>query len=460
MTTGCCGICNRLTAGRPSGQYSGRRPRPDHPPRPSRTAMPKLSNNGPLAAELKTILLGAFDRQELADLLSDKLSIRLDEEVIKDSEPGQEVTMAVIRYVDRRDRLDDLLEAATAAPKTAGRGQSAARLPSAAAAGDVGEAVRSLADRLHTDPDLKTQAVQFRAHFRTARDEMTLLDRYKKLHDCLHLLDLRLPAARRAVEALPRDRTAAIELRAYLTEFQEAARAARGYATQVVTAAGEPAWIDDLDRAVTDARAALAAGRTAGLADAVAALERVPLAAADVNRALTQAARRVRLDRLADALGTLVRRVDGPGVPADDRALVDKLRAGQAGLETLGPRLTDMTNTHDDWQRVDKALAAAEAAADLLPGAGPNQRVPRWPRVKELLTKLCTRTSGEDEADNPVVLAGQWEAATDPVAAENLFIMVRATARSRFVRVDRELLELCAELSRTTEPLDAILEVM
>src|SRR5262249_62269154 len=147
-------------------------------------------------------------------------------------------------------------------------------------------------------------------------------------------------------------------------------------------------------------------------------------------------------------------------VPADDRVLVAKRRAGQAGLEPLGPRLTEMTNTHDDWQRVDKALAAAEAAADLLPGARPDQRVPRWPRVKELLTKLCSRSAGEDEADNPAVLAGQWEAATDAVAAENLFIMVRATARSRFVRVDRQLLELCSELSRTIEPLDAILEVM
>jgi hypothetical protein len=119
-----------------------------------------------------------------------------------------------------------------------------------------------------------------------------------------------------------------------------------------------------------------------------------------------------------------------------------------------------MTNIHDDWQRVDKALALAESAADLLPGAGPDQRVPRWPRVKELLVKLCPRSAGEDETDNPAVLAGQWEAATDPVAAENLFITLRATARSRFVRVDRQLLELCSELSRTIEPLDAILEVM
>src|SRR5262249_61705446 len=127
--------------------YSDRKPRPDVPPRPiCRTAMPKLSNNGPLAAELKTILLGAFDRQELADLLSDKLSIRLDEEVIKDSEPGQEVTMAVIRYVDRRDRLDDLLEAATAArPKNAEPRQLPARLPSAPAAGGVGQAGRARA---------------------------------------------------------------------------------------------------------------------------------------------------------------------------------------------------------------------------------------------------------------------------------------------------------------------------
>src|SRR5262249_62071244 len=95
--------------------YSDRKPRPDVPPRPiCRTAMPKLSNNGPLAAELKTILLGAFDRQELAHLLSDKLSIRLDEEEIKDSEPGQEVTMALIREVDGRGRLDDRLQRATA----------------------------------------------------------------------------------------------------------------------------------------------------------------------------------------------------------------------------------------------------------------------------------------------------------------------------------------------------------
>ncbi|HKB03085.1 MAG TPA: effector-associated domain EAD1-containing protein [Gemmataceae bacterium] len=419
--------------------------------------MPELRDNGPLAAELKRILLAAFDRQELADLLSEKLNIRLDEEVIQESEPGQEVTMAAIRYVDRRDRLDDLLSAAMAArPMNSELRQFATRR----GAGRVRDAVRSLADRLRADPNLKAGAVQFRTHFATARDEMFLLDRYKVLHDCLHKVQLRVQAIGRVAAAFPADAGAATELAAYLDEFRDAAHEARQYATEVLTSADELVWIDEFDRALTDAQKALDDADPKRLAEAVEALQRVPLAAVEVNRNLIGAARRVRLDRLGEALDSLIKAVDGPGVPDADRKLVEKLRAGLDGVRALAPQLAGLIDTHASWQRVDTALAAAETAADAEYGAGPERRVPRWPQVKDLLKRLCPVPPADVDRSNPAVLTELWEKAPTPVASENQFIALRAAALRRFVIVDKQLLKLCEQLTNTIQPLTDLLEVL
>jgi Effector-associated domain 1 len=415
--------------------------------------MPML--NGSQIGEVVDILSELFAPDELRQVLRVRLNLDIRVAFTSESDPGRKAAFEVVEGLDRDDRIPELLDAVQAErPRSERLKRFIAAVRSSVDAGHAAEAVASLAGRLRADPRLRGDAVQFRANFRATRDEIGLLGRYKQLHDCLHLVQLRQWAVTRAAGAFPTDPSAAFELGRYVGELREAARAAREQAAGLPTAAEELDWVDEFDQALDAARDAVRDRSHERLSDAVERLERLQQAAVGVNRSLIEAARRLRLDRLDEALGSLLGDAAAPA--PDDQTLFRTLQAGRDGLRALDQRLAALVDAHDDWQRVDKALAAA----GVVPAIRPAERVPRWERVKGILARLCPQGMAEDEDADPSALAGRWEQTADPTAAENLFLSVQAAARGRFVIVDKQLLGLCGELERTVGPLNSILEVL
>ena len=132
------------------------------------------------------------------------------------------------------------------------------------------------------------------------------------------------------------------------------------------------------------------------------------------------------------------------------------LRPVTRGSRNSIPQLFGLVDAHDGWQRVDRALMAAEA----VPVGTPAERVPRWEQVKTMLARLCPAGAAADPMTDPAILARRWESATVPKQAENLFLSLRAAVGKNFKNIDDRLLTLSGELILTIDPLDALLLVI
>jgi hypothetical protein len=420
---------------------------------------------GPQIGEAVHLACKLFNKAEIKELCLVKLNVDLFAEAAAETAPLETIAYDLLGYVNRHGLVRDLLEAlGNARPNDPGLRQLILRVegtPDAATAGEqVGAfetALRVVTATAKTDSKFRETIGMSKVRFEVVRSELDRLARYKELHDCLHTLQMQLPAINRAARSFPAEPVAGKELTLYVDQLARQARRARKSSAGLLTEAKELAWIEDFDQALAAAQVAIRSAAAAPLGEAVDTLSRLLPEAVRINEKMNGAA-----CRLAPALEELAKSLDDlPGRPpaaagAGNGGIVDRLDAGVHALDGLAPQLAGLANTHDNWQEIETALSAAETA----PNGPPPQRVPRWVRIKKLFDRVCPAGSITEPTPDPVELAKQWEHAADASTSENLFLTLRTAEMHEFKKVDDQLLDLTDRLTETLEPLDALLEII
>ncbi|WZO98232.1 hypothetical protein EP7_005290 [Isosphaeraceae bacterium EP7] len=413
---------------------------------------------GRQVGELTHILCQLFNLAELTRLTRTHLELDLEVEIATPKTGLLEVAYNLISHLDRHGRVDQFLGAVTAErPLDDGLRQFIGRIrgdaqspPIEKQISEVNEALEAVAKRAKADPAVQAALGETKAQFKIVRDELTYLARYKALHDCLHTLQMQLTAVSRAAQAFPDDPTAGRDLVAFADQLQRQARRARKAIGGLLSEAEETIWVDEFDQALVAAREAVRAVDGAPLTAAVEALAQLLPQSIRINDQMIGAARRLglQLDPLATTMSSLASGTDG--------GVADRLKAGAIALRGLTPQLVGLTSVHDIWQKIDSALTTAEA----FPNASPARRVPRWPRVKADIARVCPPGSALDPAADPVALTEGLEQATDLATSENIFLTLRAASRHEFKDVDDRLLDLAEQLTETIGNLNILLGVI
>lgn len=346
----------------------------------------------------------------------------------------------------------------------------------AAAIGGFEAAARSL--EAGAAPD---RLAPFAAAYQLAAARIEDLRRYKKLHDCLQLLQLR----QREIERAARE-VAVAELYEYADVLADAAAEARTVLGGLPNPGPEETWAAALARAADLLRTAAAGAADDG-----------PKAARLLERLLERDPSRIHglILRHSEAIplnGLVFSLRELRGAPG---GLGAAIAAGLLALETLQLRLGALVAEHTAWQNFDNSLSLAKSSwheivaaagrperpADGGPDGRPDGRAAEpaasesqleylvrlaedWPDVAAKLEQIRLQPAVAPEA-----LAGLLRYAADIGAAAaarnwgvvlNLFEPFAKLALRRFVEVDRRLLALVDELTRIGEPLRTIVQVI
>jgi len=315
-----------------------------------------------------------------------------------------------------------------------------------------------------SDPNVQKIINRFRDDLQAACDGATALNKYKKLHDRLHIVQIMFSQqlASAAQEARHGEITAPLDLYAYqLRDNSVKARAeAKGLPTEIL----EIAWANTLVQ-IANLVEKGQAGPGAALDRAGVLLQSVLSEATRINAKLTELAGGLRLGGLVEALQLL------EPVIGDSAA---EVRSALEGLSLLRPRLDGLMREHFEWQVLDRAFSLAEH----LPGSTLTERFPEWDdtvseasaksptepqrfpgtqsRLLNLFDLSQTKTWAEMLRKQIVELQAAG-AAGNATRFERAFDTFRVVARDRFVDVDTELLDQSRSLAEMAPALTKLL---
>jgi hypothetical protein len=436
--------------------------------------------NGTRRKQLRDALLTAFPTRAELERLVDEVDVSL-EAIAPEKSDMEEVVFRLVKWFGKQNRWGELLDLARAANPGS---KALARLAADLAADGEGVEIRLLrgdgqatrgetdadtdpdsgpeparsVDVVTDDPDFWEMIGAGKQMLEQTHKEAEQFDRYKSLHDCLHILQNQLPAISQAVEDLPSDRTA-VELEDYFKRLRAPAGKARRNAASLPSEEAELRWVKTFDEALDLAEGAITTVATAEMNSAAIAqmnsvlqtLKQLPLEAVRINGEIFYAARPLvpSLNALAKKLTDVSDRLEflRPKKATQLRAQVD-------GLVRLTSRLGTLAQVHDHLQRVDTELTAGERFT-----GSPAERVPRWVDVRARLADVGRCEADVTSSASLLGLADRWAAEKDPAAADKEFQRLRAAARRAFKEVDNQLLELANELTTTIKTLLLLIEI-
>ena len=403
-----------------------------------------MFDNGQLE-ELWTAISSAFNQDSLRQLLRFKLGKVLDN--IVDCHKGfRDLVFDLLTVAEQEGWLPVLFSAIVAArsDNAAIVAFMTAHAPQAMVAPWPGELSARLKSGLEVvvvrkaEPGIQKILDRYHADLRAAYDGITALNRYKKLHDRLHALQVMLPQQLESAadEARKGELTAPLELYAY--QVREAAEKAREDAEPLPTRTLENGWaglLDQVAKLVEDGKP----GNPAPLDRAAILLRTVLSEAPRINAKLTDVVSGLRLEGLVEALMGIRDQLRGTPDEADLQAALD-------GLASLHPRLDGLMQEHFEWQIIDKSFAVAE----MMPGTSLAERFPDWADAHTRLANLIGLAPTKLWS---VMLQKQIknleaaETAHDTTRFERVFDSFRIVARDRFMEVDTQLLEQSGHLA-------------
>lgn len=417
----------------------------------------------PRRERLNGALLDAFRvRDELERLVRFNLPYRLDH-IVGDAAGNESAVFRLVEEAEQNGELLPLLRGAVRA--NPGNALLAAFCrefaPAALARPDPAELVgpvvgglTALADAL-ADPDVAAWAGEFRSTFRAVERQSRTLAVYKRLHDELHNLQMRLGPIEDAAGALaapvPPPRAGVLLAREVVNLRNQAGRARAAAAGLEHNRAAETDWCDQMEEAAADIDAAVRARDGGGAVRATAAVRRLLQEAYRIEGLIAAAAAEMRLGDLIDALAGIDGRWTDAGAAARGR-----VRAGRDALAALRPELAGMLVEHGEWQFLSKELAGIDVGR----GHRPADKVPRWKKVRARLEGLWQSFQTEPWAAELKLQVSRWERAAEEdrvLECEEAAVQVRATEMNRFFEADLELLHLCARLAEIGVPLRTLL---
>lgn len=326
--------------------------------------------------------------------------------------------------------------------------------------------------KLARDPALHALVVESRSELVRIAIEIDVLARYKELHDCLHMVQLKL--YRQVTDAVRRFRTDFVSLgtlETYLVELRIIATDAREAATKLPNnprvRGQEMAWVVVLEAVADDLRTAIEELDEQKAANALRKLKGLlRIEPFRVNQLLALTAQELPLDRLVDTLARAAPAApSGGSAPPDPGDPLERIRRGVAGLQTLLPGLLGQVTEHWLWQEIEKDLWQAEESLRLGTPETLDEFWSLWPGVRDRVRALCGTDPAASWATDLARFAALFEEAfpapptpTDPVRAEVSFTLYRNAVMYRFYLVDKALKTTCDAVSTIGRPLDDLLE--
>jgi hypothetical protein len=431
--------------------------------------MPRLT--GPEAEELRDALCAAFDDDSLTQMVRFKLGEKLGDIVGSDSLRTR--AFQLIEYYEQLGTVEQLLRAVYETrprnPQVVAFGQAhpnwvpASTKAAREAAESVSQGLRALADLLQTLGALhvRERLRRFREDFRTTRDTIGVLDKYKKLHDCLHFLQFRYyqELVRTAATFLSNDADNTA-LDGYTMDLRQEVQKAESHAQGLPSYQTEAGWIALFRRAVTSLRQGLDSASEAPVRVALSLLNGVlAVQPSRINGLLTAKAGELRLKDLIQALRATNGDIQSTAVTNANQPLVMTFQAGLKDLTDLQPGLMGLVEEHLHWQQIDNNLRLAEANL----GLSLDYLLALWPDVRDGARGVCDLGPELTWARELIDLVAKVEvviAARNPVLLTRTFLKCRRAVMLHFYEVDCELKERCEQLVPIGTSLDVLFGVI
>ncbi|UCE62170.1 MAG: hypothetical protein JSU63_10760 [Phycisphaerales bacterium] len=413
--------------------------------------------------QLHAFILDAFDGDDLEVLVGIHLGARL-ADFVDLHQDQQKIVLDLIEEFEGRGELEALLRGILKArPKRddivefcrTNFAHVLDELAPETLIEDTANALRTVADFL-ADPQVRQTVGRFQADFRTIEERTRIVSGYKQLHEVLHVLQWQVPAIQDAAERFDTDVNAARLLSRQLLDLRRQVARTRERADGLPTAMMEKMWIDELDQAVKDADKALKTPDGTAMTSVVSDLRVLLRESARIDGQLAVAVSDLPLGKLLDALGEIDQSRSSDAATKGGSAS-QQIRDGRDALRLIRPKLAGLVAQHNNWQSLDKELAGIETN----PGYRPEDKVPRWRRVKDKLKGLCNAFSGDDWSVKIMSHLSNWEAAAQRNESQTCEIeadSLRTQAMDRFFGVDTEMRDLCENLVKVGRPLKTLLE--
>lgn len=326
------------------------------------------------------------------------------------------------------------------------------------------ERTRTLLD----DPAARSTIVQYKETLEGVQNGISLLDGYKGLHDCLHLLQIKqISLLIASTAAIASDDVQYDALREYKDQVRTQVQSARGVAERLpdepTLRSVETKWIDELETAAKFLQKSLDDRNPSMAKIGIIKMSRVlQFQPPRLNDLILAAAKELPLQQLSAALSQLA--------PGSAQATAELANA-QTALERLGQALRGRVGEHDIWQEIDKQIWVIEQllaeTADQT-----DDFTAAWPDLKTPLRTMADLSpeaewsrnvkNYSDRIDIELLRLQQLEAA--PADAKppksmllNRFADLRSEARLRFFIVDQQLKRDCELLVGIGAPVKGIL---
>ncbi len=445
-----------------------------------------------------TLVLECYDRQMLEQLIRGRFAIRL-EWIVREDGLAKQVA-ELFEFTNRHRLTGRLLKEMAEYPPPKVKLRPLAEKcppdpdePNRPVAALIKDAVRAFDEVpvLLNEGEVRARFAPFIAAYQEAATHIDLLRRYKGLHDCLHVMQLKFREIGRAAEDLAEDPTEAGSLNSYADELDEAVAGDDTTPGLDELLAGLPnqgpeqTWIRNLRRAIGRLREAAASHDPEPAEDGIRLIGRIlDRDSVRIHGIILRQSEVIPLPSLVFSLRVIR---DTPTAPDVRTRLAD----GLAALEAVHLKFVLLVAEHTAWQNLDNSLRVAldswyemlavdrrRAADRSLVAVGAhgapideddsqtvyaNRLLEDWPDVAEKFAEVRARAAQGRRLDRLIRYGTEMQtagAAGDFGRVFDVFEPFAQEALRRFIEVDKSLLKLAYDLTRIGESLRAVLEVM
>jgi hypothetical protein len=326
---------------------------------------------------------------------------------------------------------------------------------------NVANALSALTEMMDEDVALREAVNLFKNTFEGANSRIEIVNFHKRLHDQLHILQVKcydpLMNELKRVQDFKGVHESILQ---YVDHFRKIVETTKNIVSQFTTEPYDGRWITKLSQA----QLLMSIAAQPDSFD----LAEIRKAAQDTNNILSfhptkiniqlmGAVNQLNLQRLKDAMTNVAQQFSRFNL---DQQKVEEFKTGIASLDSLNRRLIKLTDEHNLWQEADRILRRVDEQME----KDISELERSWADLQPQIVDIC-RESEEEWAVRLQMQSKKLDKALkadpkDPKAIRDLFDNYRQQAIQRFFNVDTLLLSLCAELGEMGKRLTPLLEKM
>jgi hypothetical protein len=313
-------------------------------------------------------------------------------------------------------------------------------------------------------PDVQAIAGMYTEDFATILQQLRVIELYKGLHNILHKLQFKLEAIELALSSPASDAKANEKLERYAGEIVDLAQdaegkidALKGQVDGLNPAETERGWIDWLRaRAAEMKEVAQPSASEEERGQVYTSLRsQVNQAAPQINRALAEAAGRLRFVNLVDMIDAVISRA----TPTDPE--IRTMINGASAVGALRISVAGLIKEHFSWQRVSSDLEGAKSSIR----HQPQGKVFEWPAFEQRVRGLCAISPTAVWAIRLLGYLDSWAKATpnskpeadEKKAGQIAFLTFSGACNDRFYDVDDAVKDMSEKIVQLADPLRDLL---